>query len=105
MVKHDFHSSIRVNIHCIVDLIPLVYVNNLLHVFNKVLQHFVRYTPVNAFLQIEICELKKKISVRHLSVLRSHSFFSSSPQRPMTSDFKGFLSQILSISIFNYLNS
>ena len=59
MVKHDFHSSIRVNIHCIVDLIPLKYVNNLLHVFNKVLQHFVRYTPVNVFLQIEICEFLK----------------------------------------------
>ena len=31
--------------------------------------------------------------------------FSSPPQRPMTSDFKGFLSQILSITFFNYLNS
>ena len=28
-------------------------------------------------------------SVRLLSVLRGHSFFSSSPQRPMTSDFEG----------------
>ena len=33
---------------------------------------------------------KKKISVRLLSVLRGHSFFSSPPQRPMTSDFEGF---------------
>ena len=29
-------------------------------------------------------------SVRFLSVLRGHSVFSSPPQRPMTSDFKGF---------------
>ena len=29
-------------------------------------------------------------SVRLLSVLRGHSVFSSTPQRPMTSDFKGF---------------
>ena len=29
-------------------------------------------------------------SVRLLSVLRGHSFFSSSPQRTMTSDFEGF---------------
>ena len=30
--------------------------------------------------------------------------FSSSRQRPMTSDFKGFLYQILSITLFSYLN-
>ena len=35
-----------------------------------------------------------------LSVPRGHSVFSSPPQRPMTSDFKGFLSQILSITLF-----
>ena len=29
-------------------------------------------------------------SVRRLSVLRGHSFFSSPPKRPMTSDFEGF---------------
>ena len=28
--------------------------------------------------------------VRLVSVLRGHSFFSSPPQRPMTSDFEGF---------------
>ena len=44
-------------------------------------------------------------SVRLLSVLRCHSVFSSSPQRPMTSDFEGFLYQILSITLFSYLNS
>ena len=44
-------------------------------------------------------------SVRLLSVLRGHSFFSFPPQRPMTSDFEGFLSQILSITLFSYLNS
>ena len=32
-------------------------------------------------------------------------FFSSPPQRPMTSDFKGFLYQILSIQLLSYLNS
>ena len=30
------------------------------------------------------------VVVRLLSVLRGHSFFLSSPQRPMTSDFDGF---------------
>ena len=44
-------------------------------------------------------------SVRLLSVLRGHSFFSSPPQWPMTSDFEGFLYQILSITFFSYLNS
>ena len=29
-------------------------------------------------------------SVRLLSVLRGHSFYSSPPQRPMTSDYEGF---------------
>ena len=37
-------------------------------------------------------------NVRLLSVLRGHSFFSSSPQWPMTSDFEGFLSQFLSLT-------
>ena len=32
-------------------------------------------------------------------------FFPSPPQRPMTSDFAGFLYQILSITSFSYLNS
>ena len=44
-------------------------------------------------------------SVRLLSVLRGHSFFSSLPQRPMTSDYEGFLYQMLSITLFSYLNS
>ena len=43
-------------------------------------------------------------SFRLLSVLRGHSFFSSPPQRPMTSDFEGFLYQILSITLFSYLS-
>ena len=43
-------------------------------------------------------------NVRLLSVLRGHSFFSSPPQLPMTSDFEGFLYQILSITFFSYLN-
>ena len=43
--------------------------------------------------------------VRLLSVPRGHSVFSSPPQRPMTSDFEGFLYQILSIALFSYLNS
>ena len=37
-------------------------------------------------------------SVRLLSVLRGRSVFSSPPQRPMTSDFEGFLYQIPSIT-------
>ena len=43
-------------------------------------------------------------SVRLLSVLCGHSVFSSPPQRPMTYDFEGFLYQILSITLFSYLN-
>ena len=45
------------------------------------------------------------LSVWFLSVLRGHSVFSSPPQRSMTSDFEGFLYQILSITLFSYLNS
>ena len=44
-------------------------------------------------------------SFRLLSVLRGHSVFSSPPQRSMTSDFEGFLFQILSDTFFIYLNS
>ena len=40
-------------------------------------------------------------SVRLLSVLCGHSVFSSPPQRPMNSDFEGFLYQILSITLFS----
>ena len=40
------------------------------------------------------------ISVRLLSVLRGHSVFSSPPQQSMTSDFEGFLSQMVSIPCF-----
>ena len=36
-------------------------------------------------------------------VLRGHSVFSSPPQQPMTSNFEGFLYQILSITLFPYL--
>ena len=46
-------------------------------------------------------------SVRHLSVPRGHSVFSSSPQRPMTSDFEGFSNPdfIHYILFCPYLNS
>ena len=44
----------------------------------------------NLYLTIVFCFLFV-CCVRLLSVLRGHSFFSSSPQRPMTSDFEGFL--------------
>ena len=44
-------------------------------------------------------------SVRLLSVLRGHSVVSSPPQRPMTSEFEGFLYQILSIILYYNLNS
>ena len=44
-------------------------------------------------------------SVRLLSILRGQSVFSSPPQQPMTSYFEGFLYQILSITLFPYLNS
>ena len=44
-------------------------------------------------------------SVWFLSVLGDHSFFSSLPQWPMTSAFEGSLYQILSITLFSYLNS
>ena len=44
-------------------------------------------------------------SVWHLSVLRGHLVFSSSPEWPMTSEFEGFLYHIFSITLFSYLNS
>ena len=44
-------------------------------------------------------------SVRLLSVLHGHLVFSPLPQRPMTSDFEGFLYQIVSITLFSYFNS
>ena len=44
-------------------------------------------------------------SVRLLSVLRSRSVFSPPPQRQWPPTSKDFLSQILSITFFSYLNS
>jgi len=38
------------------------------------------------------------LSIRLLSVLRGHLFFSSLPQLPMTSDFEGFSIPDLSIT-------
>ena len=49
----------------------------------------------------KVCSLDF-FSVRLLSVLRGHSVFSTPPQRPMTSDFEGFLSQIVSITFYSY---
>ena len=48
----------------------------------------------NITAEVTFCLL---VSVRLLSVLRGHTFFSSPPQWPMK-DFEGFLSQILSIT-------
>ena len=50
------------------------------------------------------CLFVSIFSVQLLSGLRGHSFFSSPPQRLMTADFEGFLYQILSITLFSYLN-
>ena len=44
-------------------------------------------------------------SVWPFSVLHGHSVFSSPQQLPMISEVKGFLSQILSITILSYLSS
>ena len=43
--------------------------------------------------------------VRLLLVLCGHSFFSSPPQGPMTSDFEEFSYQILSITFLSHRNS
>ena len=61
-------------------------------------EYRIEYYPLNKLNPTEVfCFV---FSVRLLSVLRDHSFFSSPPQQPMTSDFQGFLSQILSIIFF-----
>ena len=52
-----------------------------------------------------IQKVKTTFSVRLLSVLRGQSFFSSPPQRPMTSDFEGFSMPDLIHYIIFYLNS
>ena len=70
-----------------------------------------RFAHTIRFIMISSCTYQKLIyffifsNVRLLSVLCGHSVFSSPPQRPMTSDFEGFLYQILSIALFSYLNS
>ena len=46
------------------------------------------------------------LSVRLLSVLRGHSFFSSPTQRPMISDFEGFFCpRFYPLHLFSNLNS
>ena len=50
--------------------------------------------------------IKKIFFKQSIFVGSAWSFvFSSPPQRPMISDFEGFLYQILSITLFSYLNS
>ena len=51
-----------------------------------------------------ICNRSSYFSVRLLSVLRGHSFISSPPQRPMTSDFEEFLYQVLIINYIIFLS-
>ena len=83
------------------------------HIFNS---FFDQFLPL-CFTQTDIVHVFRKITVIHvtpyyyffsvrlLSVLRGHSFFHPrhNGQRPPTS--KDFLSQILSITLFSYLNS
>ena len=58
----------------------------------------IKQNPIWKFLKMCTFDI---FSVRFLSVLHGHtSGFSSPPKLPMTSDFEGFLSQILSITIF-----
>ena len=50
--------------------------------------------------------IKVRYIMRSTFVGSAWSFvFLSPPQRPMTSDFEGFLYQILSITLFSYFNS
>ena len=58
---------------------------------------YIRYSEIIILYRVSFFVF---FSVRLLSVLRDHSVFSSPPQQPMTSDFEGFLSQILSITFF-----
>ena len=60
---------------------------------NRWLLHFYNQENLVFFLAFYFC--------RFCVVIR---LFSSPPQRPMTSDFEGFLYQILSITLFSYLN-
>ena len=55
---------------------------NKLHVHTLTLEYFAYFQNKSVFSVF--------LSVRLFSVLRGHSFFSSTPQRPMTSDFEGF---------------
>ena len=63
------------------------------------------FFKVNHFLKPSFPFFVLFLSVRLLLVLRGHSFFPSPPQWPMTSDFKGFLSQIVSITFLSSLYS
>ena len=64
----------------------------LIHYINYILN--LRFYFFFLFLAFDFC--------RFWVVIR---FFQSQPQRPMTSDFEGFLSQIVSITFLSYLNS
>ena len=72
---------------------------------------FFIYTCAPYLVTICVCFVKCMyddffLSVRLLSVLRGRSVFSSPPQRPMTSDFEGFLyPRFYPLHLFSYLNS
>ena len=59
-------------------------------------------TEITPITPSNVIDLKKKRGIFYTQKL---SFFSSPPQRPMTSDFERFLYQSLSITLFSYLNS
>ena len=54
---------------------------------------------------VNIRLMKKKLTFDFCWFCVVIRFFSSTPQRPITSDFEWFLYQILSITLFSYLNS
>jgi len=63
-------------------------------IWNNLPLYIKQSVSIDIFLAFDFC--------RFCVVIR---FFPSPPQRPMTSDFEGFIYQILSITLFSYLNS
>jgi len=89
-----YQNSYVIQLYFQTTLAIAMYHSETLHLTCSTVCILVHCSTEDSFLAFDFC--------RFFVVIR---VFSSPPQRPMTSDFEGFLYQILSITLFSYLNS
>ena len=115
-------SSINTLLPCFYKCFSRLWIVKLFQLSYLYFHHNIQACGIKKQLKLKIlewtstmeCECQSKVEISFFLNCLVFDFFrfcmviwfhSSPPQRPMTSDFEGFLSQILSISLFSYLIS